>query len=103
MMNTCDIREYFDNILLGNPEEIIDNLSIIEDYFFYVVNFTNENNEDYIYSIDKSLIFNLWGLLGHHVRVYLNNEEHNYKFAYRISHKKYKKILQEIKERKEQE
>lgn len=33
MMNTCDIREYFDNILLGNPEEIIDNLSIIEDHF----------------------------------------------------------------------
>lgn len=100
MMNTCDIREYFNNILLGNPEEIIDNLSIIEDHFFYVVNFINENNEDYIYSIDKSLIFNLWGLLGHHVRVYLNNEEHNYKFTYRISHKKYKKILQEIKERK---
>ena len=43
MMNTCDIREYFDNILLGNPEEIIDNLSIIEDHFFYVVNFINEN------------------------------------------------------------
>lgn len=103
MMNTCDIREYFDNILLGNPEEIIDNLSIIEDHFFYVINFTNENNEDYIYGIDKSLIFNLWGLLGHHVRVYLNNEEHNYKLTYRISHKKYKKILQEIKERKEQE
>ena len=51
MMNTYDIREYFDNILLGNPEEIIDNLSIIEDHFFYVVNFINENNEDYIYSI----------------------------------------------------
>lgn len=33
-MNTCDIREYFDNIFLGNPEEIIDNLSIIEDHYF---------------------------------------------------------------------
>ena len=53
MMNTCDIREYFDNILLGNPEEIIDNLSIIEDHFFYVVNFINENGGEVFYITNR--------------------------------------------------
>ena len=102
-MNTCDIREYLNNILLGNPEEIIDDLFISEDAFFFIVNFMNENEEDYLYAIDKSLIFNLWGLLGHHVRVYTNSNESSCNFTYRMSHKKYKEILQEIEERREKE
>ena len=85
MMNTCDIREYFDNIFLGNPEEIIDNLSIIEDHFFYVINFTNEN-KTFESDLEGSAELRLgteWRVGAISLRGGYHYEKNPYKYAYK--------------------